>query len=182
VIHGLTLTEWLSIILGAIIIVGIVAIARLKSIRHRGMAEQRADIHEQALRHLSPDDRQHFGRKWRLIEARFIEDPRNAVAEADRVVEQLLSARGYPVQKLKAGDTAVAHSEAVASGEASRAPVIVQSYREAHEIALKQTRGAARGNELRRAMIDYRIVFEDLVGDERSEQQESDAAHARSAG
>lgn len=182
-LHSLTFTNWLSIILGTIIITGIVEIARLRNIRHRRMAEQReADMREQALRHLSSNDREHFGREWRLVEAHFIEDPRNAVAEADRVVEQLLSARGYPVDKLKAAGSAPTNFEPASPGAASRVPVIAQSYREAHEIVLKQAQGQAHGNELQRAMIDYRVVFEDLVRGDESGEPENNVVHARSAG
>lgn len=182
-IHSLTLTDWLSLVLSVVIVVGIVEIARRRNIRHRRMAEQRsAGMREQALRHLSSNDREHFGREWRLVEAHFIEDPPNAVAEADRVVEQLLSARGYPVDKLKAAGSALTNSEPASSSAPLRAPVIAQNYREAHEIVLKQAQGQARGNELQRAMIDYRVVFEDLVRGEKSEEPENDAAHARSAG
>jgi hypothetical protein len=42
-------------------------------------------------------------------------------------------------------------------------PVVVQNYRGAHDIALRQAKGQATTEDLRRAMIHYRALFEDLV-------------------
>lgn len=179
----MTFSDWLSIILSAIIIVGIVAIAVLRRGRHRRIVALRraAKWREQALRHLSPDDREHFGREWSLVEAHFVEDPHNAVAEADRVVEQLLSARGYPVGEWKADAATRATGGNVTSPTASTAPgppnpPVVQNYRQAHEIVLKQARGDAHGEDLRRAMLDYRVVFDDLVADTNPGAQHQNSA------
>jgi len=42
-------------------------------------------------------------------------------------------------------------------------PLVLENYRTAHEIALKQTRGQASTEELRQAMVHYRTLFEELV-------------------
>ena len=44
-------------------------------------------------------------------------------------------------------------------------PVVVQNYRSAHDIAIRQAKGQATTEDLRRAMIHYRALFEDLVYD-----------------
>lgn len=198
----MVLTEILAIALSAIIIVGIIAIAILKNSRYKRAAEQcRADAQREqewlTHRPLSPVDREHFGREWRLVEAHFAEDPRNAVAEADRVVEELLSATGYSVSELKVNSSAaVASNAGPAISPAPRASAlapnltaqlpIVESYREAHEIVLKQAQGHAGGKELQRAMIDYRVVFDDLLGGPeaqlQSQEPENEEANARSGG
>lgn len=42
-------------------------------------------------------------------------------------------------------------------------PLVLENYRAAHEIALRQMRGQASTEELRQAMVHYRTLFEDLV-------------------
>jgi hypothetical protein len=183
-----SLTQIVAIALSAIIIVGIVAIAKLKNSRYKRMAEQcAADARrEQALRRLSPVDREHFGREWQQVEAHFVEDPRNAVVEADRVVEELLSARGFSVPDSKAarnGDPGVALRVTTPAREDEKHPVAIETYQEAHEIVLKQATGHAHRQELRRAMLDYRVVFDELVGPPQDAQQADkweEPAHARS--
>lgn len=190
----MTLMDFVVIALSSIIVVCVITIAVLKSSRHKRMALCKCDPElKQPAPVLSPVDREHFGREWQHVEARFAEDPRNAVVEADRVAEQLLSACGYSVPHVEAASSASlkpnGNSTASVGAEprfaAAQQPVAVRSYREAHEIALKQAHGQAHGKELRRAMLDYRIVFDDLVGEqEKSDEQvdEREAVHARTAG
>jgi hypothetical protein len=66
-----------------------------------------------------------------------------------------MSTRGYPVSDFehRAADISVAH------------PVVLGNYRTAHEIADRQTQGKANTEDLRQAMIHYRTLFEELVGD-----------------
>jgi len=42
---------------------------------------------------------------------------------------------------------------------------VVQNYRSAHDIAIRQAKGQSTTEDLRRAMIHYRALFEDLVYD-----------------
>ena len=60
---------------------------------------------------------------------------------------------GFPVGDFeqRAADVSVDH------------PVVTQNYRAAHEIALRQASGQATTEELRRAMIHYRALFDELV-------------------
>lgn len=66
-----------------------------------------------------------------------------------------MSARGYPVSDFeqRAADMSVDH------------PEVLENYRTAHEIALKQTKGQASTEELRQAMVHYRTLFEELVNE-----------------
>ena len=75
-----------------------------------------------------------------------------------------MSTRGYPVTDFeqRAADVSVDH------------PLVIDNYRKAHEIALRQGRGQASTEDLRQAMIHYRTLFEDLAG-------EPELAHARAA-
>jgi len=78
------------------------------------------------------------------------------VSEADRLVEEVMRLRGYPVGDFeqRAADVSVDH------------PRVVENYRLAHDIALRHERGQASTEELRKAMIYYRALFEDLLEDQ----------------
>jgi hypothetical protein len=66
-----------------------------------------------------------------------------------------MSTRGYPVSDFdqRAADISVDH------------PLVLDNYRTAHEIALRQTRGQASTEDLRQAMVHYRTLFEELISE-----------------
>jgi hypothetical protein len=66
----------------------------------------------------------------------------------------VMSTRGYPVSNFeeRAADISVAHP-------------VLENYRTAHEIALRQTNGQASTEDLRQAMVHYRTLFEELVSE-----------------
>ena len=103
---------------------------------------------------LAPGDRARFVESWRRVQARFVDSPGGAVSEADQLLGDVMSTRGSPVSDFeqRAADISVDH------------PKVMENYRTAHAIALRQTRGQASTEELRQAMIHYRTLFEELVG------------------
>ena len=130
----------------------------VKSLNDRGKAEaellRRSDRVEQfKIRPLSPADRTRFQDNWQSDQARFVDDPRGAVKEADRLVADLMQVRGYPVGNFeqRAADVSVDH------------PNVVNSYRSAHDIAERDSRGEANTEDLRNAMVHYRTLFQDLL-------------------
>jgi hypothetical protein len=76
------------------------------------------------------------------------------VTEADKLVERLMSQRGYPLGDFEqqAGDLSVDH------------PRVIENYRLAHAIADRQRRGQAGTEDLREAIIQYRALYEELLG------------------
>jgi hypothetical protein len=105
------------------------------------------------IRPLGPGDRARFVESWRRVQARFVDGPGGAVTEADQLLGDVMSTRGYPVSDFeqRAADISVDY------------PLVLENYRAAHEIALRQTRGQASTEGLRQAMIHYRTLFEELV-------------------
>jgi hypothetical protein len=89
------------------------------------------------------------------VEARFVDGPGGAVTEADQLLGDVMSTRGYPVSDFeqRAADISVDH------------PLVLENYRTAHDIALRQRKGQANTEDLRQAMIHYRTLFEELVGE-----------------
>jgi hypothetical protein len=107
------------------------------------------------IRPLSHEERDQFAHDWRATQERFVDDPRGAVAEADRLVHGTMKTRGYPIGgefNERAADLSVDH------------PRVVEHYRAAHEIASRDAREPASTEDLRIAMQHYRELFEDLLG------------------
>jgi hypothetical protein len=117
--------------------------------------DKRADrVESFHIQRLGLGDRARFVESWRAVQARFVEGPGGAVTEADQLLRDVMSTRGYPVSDFeqRAADISVDH------------PLVLEHYRSAHEIAVRQTQGQASTEDLRQAMIHYRTLFEELVG------------------
>jgi hypothetical protein len=106
------------------------------------------------IRPLAPGDRARFVETWGRIQARFVDGPGGAVTDADQLLGDVMSTRGYPMSDFeqRAADISVDH------------PLVLDHYRAAHQGALRQTRGQATTEDLRQAMIHFRTLFEELVG------------------
>ena len=107
------------------------------------------------VRPLTAGDRARYLESWRGVQSRFVDGPAGAVSEADQLLGDVMSTRGYPVSNFeqRAADISVDY------------PLVLENYRTAHEIALRQTRGQASTEELRQAMVHYRTLFEELVSE-----------------
>jgi hypothetical protein len=105
------------------------------------------------LRPIYVDDRLRFAEAWRIDQTHFVDNPHLAVEKADKLVQEVMIARGYPVTDFeqRAADISVDH------------PEVVDHYRSAHGIALRDRRGEASTEELRQAMIHFRALFEELL-------------------
>jgi len=117
------------------------------------LEERQKRIEKLDIRPLTNEDRQRFQQAWTREQARFVDDPQGAVAEADRLIGEVMRARGYPVGDFdqRSADISVDH------------PMVVENYRIAHEIALKDRRGEASTEHLRKALVHYRALFEELL-------------------
>jgi hypothetical protein len=119
-----------------------------------GLEERTARVESFHIRPLASGDRARYVESWRRVEARFVDGPGGAVTEADQLLGDVMSTRGYPVSDFeqRAADISVDH------------PLVTKNYRAAHDIAVRQTQGRASTEDLRQAMIHYRTLFEELVG------------------
>jgi len=120
-----------------------------------GLSERTTRVESLNIRPLAQGDRSRFLELWRRVEARFVDGPGGAVTEADQLLGDVMSTRGYPVSDFeqRAADISVDH------------PLVLENYRTAHDIALRQRKGQANTEDLRQAMIHYRTLFEELVGE-----------------
>jgi hypothetical protein len=104
---------------------------------------------------LPREDRERFAEQWRTVQARFVDDPGGAISDADRLVNEVMRLEGYPIGEFeqRAADISVDH------------PRVVEHYRVAHDIALAHRDAKANTENLREAMVHYRSLFEDLLGE-----------------
>jgi len=118
------------------------------------MLEERARrVDRLKIRPLAREQADSFSREWRQVQGQFVDDPDGAVAAADRLVAQVMAARGYPLDdfETRAADLSVDH------------PRVVENYRIARAVAIRRDRGEAGTEELRQAVVNYRTLFEDLL-------------------
>jgi hypothetical protein len=118
--------------------------------------DKRADhVEAMHIRPLAPGDRARFIESWARVQARFVDSPGSALTDADQLLGDVMSTRGYPVGDFehRAADLSVDH------------PLVLENYRAGHQTALLQMRGQASTEDLRQAMIHYRTLFEELVGE-----------------
>jgi hypothetical protein len=124
----------------------------------RGKAESELKAREKRVERLSleplaPADAARFSQAWGALQGRFVDNPKEVVVQADQLVRELMLKRGYPMGdfELRAADVSVDH------------PCVVQHYRAAQAIAVRSERGEADTEELRKAVVHYRALFDELL-------------------
>lgn len=175
---------WVLIVLVAIVVLGIVAWQvtakrRTSHLQERfgpeydrvaGDAESKRDAESELsereerreqleIRPLPETSRARYVESWKGVQSQFVDDPRGAIGAADKLLQQVMSERGYPVEDFEqqAADVSVDH------------PQVVENYREGHRLAQTSESDGAATEDLRQAMQHYRSLFEELV-ESRSEQ------------
>jgi hypothetical protein len=176
---------WVWIVIAAAVIiaaVGIGAVATSRNKTHRlkeqfgpeyertvaEVGEQKAAEKELAarerkrnsfdIRPLTPETFAYYTRQWQRVQTAFVDDPSNALGDADRLVTEVMYERGYPVDDFdqQAADISVDH------------PTIVENYRAAHDIRLSQHDGDVGTEVQRQAFVHYRALFENLLETEKN--------------
>jgi hypothetical protein len=130
----------------------------VKTAEDQRKAEEELEAREERVKSyqihpLSPEQCERYSEAWRTTQAHFVDEPAEAVVEADQLVNNVMEDRGYPMADFeqRAADVSVDHAN------------VVTNYRAAHDIALKNEQGEADTEDLRQAMVHYRALFEDLL-------------------
>ena len=102
---------------------------------------------------LTPSEADRFSQTWKELQGRFVDNPKDAVVQADKLVRELMLKRGYPMGDFerRAADISVDHA------------TVVDHYRAAQAIAVRDKRGEADTEELRKAVVHYRALFDELL-------------------
>jgi hypothetical protein len=115
------------------------------------LTEIESEHDELELHDLAPVTRDRYLDEWRQAELRFVSDPRDAVRAADRIVERVLHERGYPE----------GNGQHLVSLVSVDHPDVAERYRHGH--ALIESAEAESTENLRKAMLDFRSVLEDVL-------------------
>jgi hypothetical protein len=138
------------------------------------LAARRERRQQLNIRPLAAEARQRYAAQWEAVQAQFVDSPAAAVSAADGLVNSVMAERGYPMDDFdqRAADISVDH------------PQVVENYRQAREISRASKDGKASTESQRKAMQNYRALFDELLGDEaadapmgreRSQEQVEDA-------
>ena len=119
---------------------------------------------------LAPAEATRFSQAWSALQGRFVDNPKGVVLQADQLVRELMVKRGYPMGDFerRAADISVDH------------PTVVEHYRAAQAIAARDERGEADTEELRKAVVHYRVLFDEML-DVREAKQEVPSAKQMAA-
>ena len=105
------------------------------------------------IRPLTVNEHKRYLADWVAVQSKFVDEPGQAVVQADRLIMEVMQLRAYPVSDFeqRAADVSVSY------------PSLVSNYRAARVIALKNEEHKADTEELRQAMIYYRSLFDELL-------------------
>src|ERR1019366_8501686 len=106
-----------------------------------------------SLRPLNPVDHERYAAEWAEVQRRFVDDPSTAVTQADKLVTNVMAARGYPMADFeqRAADISVSY------------PNLIENYRSARDLTLRHAKGETSTEDLRRAMVYFRSLFDELL-------------------
>lgn len=115
--------------------------------------ERQKHVEALDIRPLSVSERERYLADWTAVQSKFVDEPGQAIVDADRLIIEVMQIRGYPVSDFeqRSADISVKY------------PALVSNYRGAREIANKNKQQQADTEELRQAMIYYRSLFEELL-------------------
>jgi hypothetical protein len=126
----------------------------------RQLITRAEEVERFPIRSLTAAERDRFRIDWALVEKHFLDRPTMAVVEADELVAELMRSEGYPMGDFDkhAAHLAVNHS------------TVVHHYRAGHEV-IEGAPGSASTEDLRQAMLHYRALFDELIGDRASDHE-----------
>jgi hypothetical protein len=114
------------------------------------------------IRPLDPAARDRYASQWMAIQEQFVDSPASAVTSAQGLITSVMNERGYPTEDVGqiTADLSVEHGSTI------------DQFRTAQELSGRAAGGTASTEDLRLAMVHYRALFRDLLG------EPADAAYA----
>jgi hypothetical protein len=127
--------------------------ARTPAEAERELLNRKSRVEKFSIKPLSREDAERFSTAWRSVQAQFVDDPRSAVIEGDRLITDVMRHRGYPLDDPNriVDDLSVDHGP------------VINHYRAGREIVSRHERGQASTEDLRQAMVHFRALFDELV-------------------
>jgi FtsZ-interacting cell division protein ZipA len=117
---------------------------------------------------LTDSARAGYAQQWAAVQEQFVDTPQDAVASSQVLVVAVMSELGYPAEDpdQMLADLSVEHA------------TTLDHYRAAEEISRSAAAGTASTEDLRLAMIDYRALFRDLIGEPAAGMETAAAAES----
>jgi hypothetical protein len=119
------------------------------------LAERERRVRHLDIRPLDQAARDSYVRQWTGIQEQFVDDPVHAVTVAQTLITSVMNDRGYPTQD---------EAQIIADLSVEHASTI-ENYRTAQDFSSRAASGTASTEDLRQAMVHYRTLFQDLLGD-----------------
>jgi hypothetical protein len=163
------------IIVAAVVVIGLMVVMRRRRLRQRfgpeydllvgqrdsrlkaesELAGRERRVHGLAIQPITDAARASYALQWADIQEQFVDTPADAVASSHVLVTAVMSELGYPTDD---------HDQVLADLSVGHATALGR-YRNAEEISRSAAAGTATTEDLRGAMIDYRALFRDLLGE-----------------
>jgi hypothetical protein len=176
----LVLVAVIFLIIGGLVAMALMRVQRTRRLKERFGPEYERAVHEigdkrQAedeldarlahvntldIRLLTAEEVSRYTLEWQKTQTEFVDEPLTALQKADRLIREVMKARGYPVEDFeqRAADISVDY------------PELVSDYRGMHLIAVKEKEDEVSTEEMRQAMVHGRTLFENLISQESTEE------------
>jgi hypothetical protein len=120
-----------------------------------------AHVNTLNIRPLTAEEVNRYALEWQKTQTEFVDEPLSALQKADRLIREVMKAKGYPVEDFeqRAADISVDY------------PELVTDYRGMHLIAVKEQEDKVSTEEMRQAMVHGRTLFENLIRQEPAEEE-----------
>jgi hypothetical protein len=122
------------------------------------LTDRQRRVRKLDIRPLSEASRQQYSAQWLAVQEKFVDAPQQAVIAAYDLVASVMTERGYPIEDddQMQSDLSVDHA------------ATVDHFRAARQITTTAAAGNAQTEDLRQALIHYRALFSDLLGEPES--------------
>lgn len=112
-----------------------------------------AHVQNLNIRSLTAEEVNRFALEWQTVQAEFVDTPQGAIQKANRLIREVMSTKGYPVEDFdqRVADISVDY------------PELATNYRELRAIAKKGEHEKLNTEEMRQAMLHGRDLFQNLL-------------------
>lgn len=119
------------------------------------LAEREKRVKGLDLRPIEPAARASYLGQWATIQEQFVDSPTDAVTAAQSLITSVMADRGYPTEDADqiTADLSVDHASTLGR------------FRTAQDISARVAAGTAGTEDLRQAMVHYRALFQELLGE-----------------
>jgi hypothetical protein len=120
-----------------------------------GLKERERRVRGLDIRPLTNSARESYADQWAAVQEQFVDAPADAAAASQVLVIAVMNERGYPAD----------HPDQVLDDLSVEHASTLDGYRSAEKISASAAAGMASTEDLRLAVIGYRALFRDLLGE-----------------